>query len=218
MPRKTLDIKIRTNQMRFISKLFKEYSDKGFYNEMDRIAQYSLNILTEEVKLFMPASHRLATRNFGASQRRLETSTGRLWSGWGVRKGPIVQIHESMPPSWRHNAALSGPADNIAEIRKRRTKGGASYSIIAGTTIRYAPYVNEGRPRSPSRPIYDFIDQGFAEAEAEIVDYAIELLSSSIDSLERRFRQKSFIAQGRTRDKFGRFMKENTNGIKFSGF
>lgn len=139
-------------------------------------AEDALNIMTNLPRRFIPAAHRLAPQ-----QRKRETATGRLWSGWGRR------INEQT------DNPMSSPADNLAEIITTNGKT----TVRAGTNTPYAHYVDEGRPFGQGRPIYNFSGEAQGEIEDQI-EKAEEVYADKLIG-EERTRAKLSLHAGRFR-------------------
>ena len=134
---------------------------QNFSNVMDDFAEDALEVLTDIPRKYIPARHRTA-----ALQKRAETATGRLWSGWGIRRRvhayPTYFIGKYEYPAQPPGSVTS---DNIAEIQKM----GGVYKLTVGTNVPYANYVNEGRPRwHNGRPVYDFTEAANEEVSEKL--------------------------------------------------
>lgn len=151
----------------------------------EELADDILKILTNTTRKYIPAGHRLAT-----GQRKL--STGRLWSGFGDRSMGVVT-----------NNPDSSPADNVAEIRRKRGRS-LRFHVIAGTNVPYAEPVNDGRGPG-SRHAYGFIEQGKSESQLIILPVADKKMEEALDPGQRRMAKRRFSAAARRRDILGRF-------------
>ena len=158
-----------------------------FPEAMQAFADDAVNIMTEIPRLYIPARHRRADR-----QKTTETSTGRLWRGWGRRgRGFSVGNDES------------SIADNIAWV----DVNGEDVNVTVGTTIPYAGYVNVGQPFGQDRPEYLFSERGNEQVEKEL-EKALEYYAGLLDPAEQRRVGPSIKARGRDRSASGRFLKE----------
>ena len=150
---------------------------------LDDFAEDAKNIMTEIPRNFMPAAHR--------EHPAQKDPTGRLWSGWGERRN----VQTSNPES--------SATDNIADVERI----GDSVRVSVGTTIRYAGYVNLGRPEGQGRFQYDFTEHGSEQIEIEL-QRSIEYHMDQLIGDEKRSVGSSLHARGRSREASGRFMKE----------
>lgn len=193
--------------------LLLDYETRGMQSNVEIILQQSLKVMTTSVRDYMPASHRLAKRNQRAQQKRLETSSGRLWSGWGLRE---VVIHDDEGRSKKNPTEA---ADNYHYIRRKGSGANLRFTLVTGTNIRYAKYVDEGRPLwHKGRPKYNFKRLGRGKALQKISSFAQAQLNESLSDLERRGKAQSFRASGQRRDPRGRFAKASLPGGTIASF
>ena len=150
----------------------------------DDFAQDAVNIMTDIPRNYMPAAHRHEEQ-----QSPNTRATGRLWSGWGERRN----VQTTNP--------ASTDADNVVEIVRSQDE----VDIKVGTTIRYAGYVNVGRPFGQGRPAYSFTEKGNEQIEYEL-QRAIEFYADELIEEEKLSVGSSIRARGRQRDVMGRFI------------
>lgn len=189
-----------------LHKLLVDYQTKGLQSDVDAVLDQSIRVMTESVRYYMPARHRLAKRNPKALQKRLETATGRLWSGWGIRETVIHRDDDG-----RRNP--TEPSDNYYFVRQIGSGANTKYRLVTGTRVRYAEYVDEGRPKwHKGRPVYDFKRLGRQRALRIIGTFADTQLNESLSQLEKQSSKKSMQVRQQTRDKRGRFGPKKPKG------
>ena len=180
--------------LRKLQKLLQNYEVQGLNARMDSILDEAINVMTTSVQLYMPARHRLSKRNPKAQQVRVETSTGRLWSGWGKRQS-IVHSDEG-----KIKDNPTSPNDNYFYVKKIGSGAQLRFVLVTGTNIPYATYVDEGRPKwHKGRPEYDFKRLGRNRALRIIRGFADGALRSDVTALEKRSQAQSFRAIGQAR-------------------
>lgn len=114
--------------------------------------QQAMVVISTNVRKYIPAKHRLAPQ-----QRALDTSTGRLWSSFGV------------PDPKTKNPEYTS-TDNIADLIN---EGRSKFSFEVGSNIFYGQYVNIGFNPLPDRytPPYHFLELGLEDSEDQIQEY-----------------------------------------------
>ena len=132
----------------------------------------AMNVITENTKKFIPAGHRLAPQ-----QRALETSTGRLWSGFGVadETGRHIQARRTLRRSTIESNF--GKDDNLAILYNH----GSKFEFDVGTNVPYARYVNIGHNPLSGRytPFYYFMEIGLQVSEDELNEiYQSEMIDA----------------------------------------
>ena len=155
-----------------------------FPEAIEEFAEDAVGIITEIPRNYMPARHRRQSM-----QHRLESATGRLWSGWG-RRNNIQTINSD-----------SSFVDNIATIEKT----GEEVRVQVGTTVPYAGFVDVGAPFEQNRPEYLFTHRGNDLIEKEL-EKLIQYYTSGLSAEERRSVGPSIRARSRSRDVGGRFI------------
>ena len=187
-----------------LQSVLENYTNKGLENTVDKISAQAVQVMTESVREFMPAGHRLATKSPGNIQRTTKTASGRLWSGWGVRQ----QVAHDDSGSKKKNPSSDG--DNYWAIKKISTGSTIIHRITTGTTIPYSEYVDEGKPRwHKGRPKYDFKKYGRQKARGIIQEFARVQLSADVSQVTKRRASQSLQAKGQPRDVGGRFVRRN---------
>jgi len=143
-------------------------------------------ILTQETKNLIPAAHRTAP-----GQKTTETATGRLWSSWGV------------PDEVRTDNPDYDPSDNIHEVRVTR----ANVIVNVGTKVRYAEYVNDGRPEGGDIPRYTYFfrEGGRANAASAVRDVFDKHVNEAMTPIESLSAVRRFNAARQKRSVSGRF-------------
>ena len=153
--------------------------------------------ITQKVRNYIPAQHRQAP---GQTDRYHTTATGRLWSGFGVRRDVKTTAPEH-------------PEDNIFRIRK--TSQGATLEL--GTRIRYAIYVSQGRPSwHKGRTAYGFqmMTEVYLDYDDEEIREQLEYFQARVlrdfsgigDGRSRRSRASSIQSRRRLRNRLGQFV------------
>ena len=179
-------IRFRDN-LEVLAKEFKQSIRVTLPESLEDLSEDILAILTNTTRKHIPAGHRLTD-----GQRKL--STGRLWSGWGDRNQGVQTDNPT-----------STPADNVAEIRRRRGRS-LRFQVIAGTNVPYAEYVNDGRGPG-ERHAYGFVEQGKLDSQAIILPIADETLEEALDPGKKRTSRRRFNATAQRKNILGQFAK-----------
>ena len=158
-------------------------------------AELIADVLTNNTRKYIPASHRLAP-----GQKKKSTSTGRLWSSWGI--GPVITDN----PDYSDD-------DRIREVEVNREGSSLSAKIEVGTTVRYVNYVNDGHPKNQDRVAYHFIEKGRLEAESLAIPVIEQAFLPFVKGQGRSKAKDSLQASSRRRNVIGRFAPGKLVGL-----